>query len=423
MKLAVLGINYYPEPTGISVYNTEMCEHLTSKGHDVVMFTGFPYYPFGTDFSSWKAEKSSRHRLFLTENINAVKIKRVNLYKPKKINTTKRIFHEFSFCFLVTLRIIFSSEKYNLIICVAPPLFLGLAAYIASRIKCIPYVFHVQDLQPDAAIELGILKKGLFCSFLYAVEKFIYNKADYVLTISEGMWEKIIKKGFTKDKVRLFYDWVDTESLKPMSKNNDFTRKYNLEDKFVVLHAGNMGQKQDMHVILQAAEKLKSDSSICFLLVGRGAKRPFVEDYIDKHALSNVLLLDVQPRGIVNEMFASADVALITQTKNVRDIVMPSKVFGPASVKKPLIITAVDDCEISRLAKRHNFGLVIEPENPGKLVGAIVHLKQDGKSSELMGKNGRLFMIEKRKMENIIGEFEENTLKNYLRNNKEVKNA
>ena len=139
-----------------------------------------------------------------------------------------------------------------------------------------------------------------------------------------------------------------------------------------------------------------------------------MEDYIDKHTLSDVLLLDVQPKAIVNEMFASTDVALITQTKSVRDIVMPSKVFGPASVGRPLVISANDDCEISKLAKRHNFGLVIEPENPGKLVDAILHLKQDGESSELMGKNGRLFMIEKRKMENIIGEFEENTLKNYL---------
>lgn len=228
------------------------------------------------------------------------------------------------------------------------------------------------------------------------------------------MRNKIINKGLAKDKVRLFYNWVDTESLKPMSKNSDFARKYNLGDKFVVLHAGNMGRKQDMHVILEAAEKLKFDSSICFLLVGRGTKRAFVEDYIKRHALPNVLLLDVQPKAIVNEMFASADVALITQIKSVRDIVMPSKVFGPASVGKALVISANDDCEISKLAKRHNWGVVIEPENPGKLVDAIAHLKQNRESSELMGKNGRLFMIEKRKMDNIIDEFEENTLKNYL---------
>jgi len=413
MKLAVLGINYYPELTGISVYNTEMCEHLASKGHDVVMFTGFPYYPFGTDFSSWKTEKANRPRLFMNENINAVKVKRVNLYKPKKTNTIKRIFHEFSFCLLVTLRIIFLPEKYNLIICVAPPLFLGLAAYITSKIKCIPYVFHVKDLQPDAAIELGMLKKGLFTSFLYTVERFIYKQADYVFTISEGMRDKIINKGFTEDKVKLFYDWVDTESLKPMSKNNTFTRKHNLEDKFVVLHAGNMGQKQDMQIILDAAEKLKSDNSIFFLLVGRGAKRAFVENYINEHTLSNVLLLDIQPKSIVCEVFASADVALITQSKKVKDIVMPSKVFGPASAAKPLVISANGDCEISKLAKRHNFGLVIKPEDSGKLVDAILYLKQDGESSERMGKNGRSFMVENRKMENIIDKFEENTLKNY----------
>ena len=413
-KIHILGINYYPELTGIAVYTTELCEYLANKGYDIVMLTGFPYYPFGSDFSLWKTEKRSRFKLFLAENINGVKVKRVNLYKPRKTSTLKRIIHEFTFCFFAMLRIIFSHEKCDLIICVSPPLFLGLVAYAASKIKRTPYVFHVQDMQPDAAVSLGMLKKGLFCSFLYAVERFIYQRADYVSTISEAMRDKIINKGFTKDKVKLFYNWVNTELLKPVGRDNSFTKRHNLEDKFVVLHAGNMGQKQDMSVILEAAERLKSDNSICFLLIGGGPKREFVEDYIDRHSLSNVLLLGIQPKDIVNEMFASADVALITQTGSVKDIVMPSKVFGPASVGRPLIISANSDCEISKLAKKYNFGLVIEPENSDKLAEAIIHLKQDAKLSMLMGENGRQFMVENRKMENIINRFEEEILNCYL---------
>jgi colanic acid biosynthesis glycosyl transferase WcaI len=413
VKLLILGINYYPELTGISVYNTEMCEYLAQKGHNVVMLTGFPYYPFGTDFSQWYAAKGHAFKLFISENINGVEVKRVNLYKPKKTSTIKRILHEFTFCSLATLKLIFMPGKYNVIVCIAPPLFLGLTAYIISRIKRIPYIFHIKDLQPDAAVELGMIKKGLFCSFLYEVEKFIYKKADKVLTISEGMRNKIIDKGFEKDKVGLFYDWANPGLLKPMSKYNSFTKGFNLQGKFVVLHAGNMGEKQDMRIILEAAEKLNHDNSIHFLIIGRGAKRNFVEDYIISHNLTNTTLLDVQPKEILNEMFASADVALITQTKSVRDIVMPSKVFGPASVARPLIIAANDDCEISRLAKEHEFGIVIEPENSDKLADIITYTKQNTKLLEQIGKNGRLFMVEKRKMENTINDFEETFLKKY----------
>lgn len=99
-----------------------------------------------------------------------------------------------------------SFENYGLIVYVAPPLLLGLVAYAVSGFKGIPFVFHVQHLQSDAAVELGMLKKGLFTSFLYSIEHFVYNKADYILTISERMQNKIINKGFAKDEVKLFYD-------------------------------------------------------------------------------------------------------------------------------------------------------------------------------------------------------------------------
>ena len=423
MKLLVLGINYYPELTGIAVYNTEMCEYLARKGYDIQMLTGFPYYPFGADFSSWYKEKKSRFKIFLNEYINGVNIKRVKLYKPRKTSTIKRIIHESSFLFLATIRLIFFFEKYALIICVAPPLLLGLVAYVVSKFKGVPFVFHVQDLQPDAAVELGMLKKGLFTSFLYAIERFIYNKADYISTISEGMRNKIINKGFAKDKVKLFYDWANTETLKPMTKNNPFAKRHNLGKKFVVLHAGNMGDKQDMRIILETARKMKLDNSIYFLLVGRGSKRAFVEDYIKENALSNVLLLEVQPKSVVNQMCSSADVALITQTKEVKNIVMPSKVFGPASVEKPLIVAAAYDCEISKIVKKYNFGIVITPEEPNGLVAAINRLKKNRKLAELMGKNGRLFMIKERKMEKIIDQFEETVLKNYNAKRKKEKSA
>lgn len=423
MKLLILGINYYPELTGIGVYNTEMCEYLAQKGHDIQMLTGFPYYPFGANFSSWYKEKRAHFSLFLTENINNVNVKHVNLYNPQKVNAIKRIIHESSFLFLAIIRLIFSFEKYALIICIAPPLLLGLVAYVVSKYKRIPFVFHVQDLQPDAAVELGMLKRGLFTSFLYAIERFIYDKADYISTISEGMQDKIVNKGFAKDKVKLFYNWANIKMLKPMTKNNPFGKKHRLDKKFVILHAGNMGEKQDMRIILEAARKMKSDNSICFLLVGRGSKRGFVEDYIKKSALSNVLLLEVQPKSVVNQMFSSADVALITQTKEVKNIVMPSKVFGPASVEKPLIIAARDDCEISKIVKKYNFGIVITPEEPNELVAAIDRLKKDGKWAELMGKNGRLFMIKERKMEKIIDQFEESVLRNYNGARKKEKSA
>ena len=414
MKLAILGINYYPEVTGIGVYTTQMCEYLVKNGYDIDMFTTFPYYPFGEDFSFWyKDRKISPYRLFFTEEINGVKIKRVNFYKPARPNTFKRIAHELSFISLITVRLIFNFERYDLIFCISPPLFLGLVAYIFSRLKNIPFIFHAQDLQPDTAVALGMLKKGAFLSFLYGIEKFIYRNADYILTVSEGMRDKIINKGIAADKAGLLFNWVDTEKIKPGIKNNSFSQKYNLNDRFVVLHAGNMGEKQDMRVILEAASKTREDKTVVFLLVGRGVKRALVEDYIKKHNLTNILLLDVHPQETLNELFSSCDAALITQGKNITDSVMPSKFFGPAAAERPLIISARDDCGIARLARSYNFALVIPPEEPAALVSAIYNLKDNRQLAVDLGKNGRAFMANARSKEKILSAFAKDILLRY----------
>lgn len=132
-------------------------------------------------------------------------------------------------------------------------------------------------------------------------------------------------------------------------------------------------------------------------------------------------MLEIQPKSVVKQMFSSAEVALITQTKEVKNIVMPSKVFGPASVEKRLIVGAAHDCEVSRLARKHNSGTVVTPEEPDRLVAAINRLKKDRKWAELMGKNGRLFMIKEHKTEKVIGPFEEAILKNHSAEKKKRK--
>lgn len=406
MHILIYGINYAPELTGIGKYSTEMCEYMSRKGHRIYMLGAYPYYPFGMDFSSWYKEKKPG-RFFFDEEINGVTVMRVNLFKPKKPGILRRIIHELSFLLMSFLRLFFFSKRYDIIICISPPLLLGLVAYIMSRLKKVPFIFHIKDLQPDAAVELGMLKEGAFTALLYAIERFIYKKSRYVFTISEGMRNKIIEKGIARDKVKIFFDWSDVGTLRPMAKENDFAREHGLIDKFVVLHAGNMGEKQDMYTIVEAALKMKGCDSICFLIVGRGVKRDFVERYVEEHDLSNVLLLDVQPRSRLNEMYASADVSLVMQGKNVKDIVMPSKVFGPASVERPLIVGGVDDCEVSKIVKKYNFGLIIPPEDSEALVKAIDRLRNDSKMGSLMGENGRNFMAKERGLEMVIDRFEE----------------
>lgn len=407
MKIAVFGINYYPEVTGIGLYTTEMCEYLASKGHDVGVFTAFPYYPFGHDFSAWYKEKGIRRRcLFSDDHALGVRITRCNLYKPAQPNVLRRIIHETSFVASIFMRTLFDRRKYDVVICISPPLILGFAARMFARAKKAFLILHVQDMQPDAAIELGMIKNRVLISLLLWLEKHVYEKSDYVMTISEAMRNKIVEKGLAAGKVGLLFNWVNPSNIIPLDRRNSFSNRHGLNDKFVVLHAGNMGEKQDMHIIVEAANAMRGDPSVVFLLVGGGVKKAYTERYVKRHGLSNVLFLGVQPKGALNEMLSSCDAAVVAQRHGVRDCVMPSKIFGPACAEKPLIIASHDDCEVAKLARAHNFGIVIPPADAAALVAAIYHLKENSHLASELGRNGRHFMIRDRQLENILGRFE-----------------
>jgi glycosyltransferase involved in cell wall biosynthesis len=175
----------------------------------------------------------------------------------------------------------------------------------------------------------------------------------------------------------------------------------------VVLHAGNIGEKQDMRVIMEAAEAMKKDGSVMFLLVGRGARRRYVEEYVKDHCLNNVLLLDVQPEEFLKEMFVSCDVALITQRKGAEDCVMPSKIFGPACAGRPVIISGDENSEIERLAREHDFGITIPAKDTAGLIAGICRLRDDRVLAERMGRNGRSFMVNHNHINIVLGRFEE----------------
>ena len=165
MEILVLGINYHPELTGIGVYTAELCEYLAKRGHRVTVITGFPYYP------QWKIANGYKGQFYQREDRNRITIRRSYLFVPQKVSSFKRIVHETSFMLTSFINALFSG-KYNILFTVSPPLGLGITSIILSKIKQIPFVFHIQDLQPDAAAELGMLKNNKLLNLLYKIVGF-----------------------------------------------------------------------------------------------------------------------------------------------------------------------------------------------------------------------------------------------------------
>src|SRR5947199_8379129 len=246
MRVVVWGINYAPEVAGIAPHNVALCEFLQQQGVDVEMVTTFAYYP------TWKKSAADRHRLYRTDVINDVPVHRCWHFVPARVSAWKRIIHEASFVFSSTLRALFL-EQPDIFVVVSPPLLLGAAGWFVGKLKRAPYVFHVQDMQPDAAVGLGMLRAGWLTKALYALEAFAYRTASRVSGITRGMLESFERKGGPEAK--LIY-LPNTIAFKDQARSGRgvFRRKHQIAaDEFLAVYAGNLGVKQGLDVLLDAA--------------------------------------------------------------------------------------------------------------------------------------------------------------------------
>jgi colanic acid biosynthesis glycosyl transferase WcaI len=264
MKVIIWGINYRPESTGIAPYNAELAEYLSRAEHDVSVVTGFPYYP------QWKKAATDK-QLYRREEINGVRVFRCAQYVPKTVTTAKRILHELTFGLSSLLRVLFLPRP-DIYIVVSPPLFLGFCAWIATVVKRSQYVFHVQDLQPGAAVGLGMVKGKGFIRMLYALERFAYRHAAAVSGISDGMMDEFRRKGVKARKRIYFPNWLRTSTwTAPVS--GAFRRKFGFSStELLAVYSGNLGRKQGIDVLLETAQLLKG-APVALVIAGAGAER------------------------------------------------------------------------------------------------------------------------------------------------------
>jgi colanic acid biosynthesis glycosyl transferase WcaI len=271
MRVCVWGINYRPEQTGIAPFNTGLCEYLVSRGHEVEMVTTFSYYP------SWRKEPADSGRWFRTDRLAGVTVHRCWHHVPGRVTTRRRIIHELSFAATSFVRLLFVARP-DVYVVVSPPLLLGPMISILAWLKRRPFVFHVQDLQPDAAVGLGLVAPGRFARLLFRAEAWTYRNAAVVSGISRRMVDAFARKEVPTAKLCFFPNWIQrsfrTGGRERMAR--DFREKHAVPaNAFLASYSGNLGRKQGLEILIEAAQKLSSGRSkeIWFLIAGDGAMR------------------------------------------------------------------------------------------------------------------------------------------------------
>ncbi|BCQ29877.1 WcaI family glycosyltransferase (plasmid) [Caballeronia sp. NK8] len=398
MKVLMFSLNYAPEVTGVGKYSSEMAEWLALRGHTVRVITASPYYP------EWRVQSGYNPRTYMTECINNVSVIRVPFWCPKRPSGLKRVLHLMSFSlFAIPAAIKQITWRPQAVWLVEPPLFASPVALLAARIASASCWLHVQDYEVDAAFRLGILKGQAAKRLALRIEKWLMSRADVVSTPSAAMTRLAVQKGVPCEKAFTFPNWVDMQHAHPDSQLSSYRAQLAIDYGVrVVLYSGNLGLKQGLEIIAEAAALLTWRRDIMFVICGAGPAKAFLLD--KARDLPNVKFLDLQPKDRFNELMALADMHVLPQRADAADIVMPSKLGAMLSSNRPVIATANQGTELWDVV--NEVGLAIEPESPKALSHAILRLADDQPLRERLGALGRQYAASNLSKESILLQFE-----------------
>jgi len=400
MRVLVWGINYAPEITGIAPHNVALCEFLRERGEEVEMVTTFSYYP------AWRKRAEDQYQIFRTDQVNGVPVHRCWHFVPARVSAWKRIIHEATFVLISTIRIL-ALKRADVYVIPSPPLLLGLAAWFVTSLKRAPFVFHVQDLQPDAAVGLGMLRAGWFTRALYWLESFAYKHATRVSGISEEILDAFRRKRVPEEKLILFPNAVVLPAESEIPAPGGFRAKHNFaSDEFLAIYAGNLGIKQGLDLLLDAAELLRTEKHIRIVIAGDGAARESLEKDALSLKLDNVSMLPLQFGEDYQELLVDADVSLITQQSGSGNAFFPSKLLVTLAHKSPVVTVADEESALAKAVKVGGFGINLLPGQPRQLAATFRNLSQNRPLLRDWGRAGREY-VKRFERDHILADFRE----------------
>jgi colanic acid biosynthesis glycosyl transferase WcaI len=264
-------------------------------------------------------------------------------------------------------------KKYDIVIAVAPPFQLGLIGWLYKTLRGIKFIYHIQDLQIDAAKELGLIKSPGILKLMLTLERFILRNADHVSTISEGMQAKV--KAKVNRPIHLFPNWADTDVFFPVAEQDEaFRCSLNLEPgEKIVLYSGAIGEKQGLEALLEAAKTLEVRPEIKIVICGSGPYKENLIKLAGEMSLTNVIFMPLQPKEDFNRFLNLAHLHLVLQKANASDLVMPSKLTTILAVGGLALVSADKGTSLYKSVNDYNMGMVVEPENVVALADAVVH--------------------------------------------------
>ena len=386
---------YYPEETSTGYYLTRLAEGLTDEFR-IKVLCGQPNY----SARGLKAPKREIHKgVEIFRAAGTTLDKNVILFRLVNMLT-----HGFS----VFVKALKHFRKGDKVLVVTTPPSLPFIAAFASLLKGAGYILLIHDNYPEILIAAQKAKENSFlANTLNFFNRWLYKYAGKIIVCGRDMSELVGKKTEGLDvPVETIQNWAELENVRPFPRaENLLLRELQIEDKLVFLCAGNMGYPNDIESIIECAGRLRDDERFCFVFLGTGVKRKWLEKEIEAKNLKNVKLLDPRPRSEQNIFLNACDVAIVTLVKKMWGVSMPSRTYNILAAGKPILALTEDESEIARVVEEDRVGWTVPPNEPEMLLDKIFEIYKRRDEFKTLSENARQSALEKYSVETALAKY------------------
>ena len=391
-NILILTLVFPPDSVSTAQIMGDLGTDLKSHGHKVTVLTTSPHYNRDPEAELHQPLHRCWGRILMKSKYNDIEVYHT-LMPRKGENTLFRLLSWAGFHLISTIAGIGMIPKPDIIIVPSPPLTIGLSAWIIGSLYRIPYIYNVQEIYPDIAISLGVLRNKWLIGLLLRLERFVYKKASSITVIASRMRHRLLEKGVSADKVRIIPNFVDTDDLRPFDKDNEFSRQHKVQNKFVVSYAGNIGPAQGLESFIDAAALLQNEEEIHFMLIGNGILWETLKNRIERSGLANILILPYQPYSLMQLIYAASDICLVAQAPETGCDAVPSKVYRIMACGRPVLAFTDLNSDLAHLVASVGCGKAVQAGSSEELADMILNGYHNQIHWRCMGETGRNCVI------------------------------
>ena len=384
MRILFFSHYYPPEVNAPASRTSEHCREWAKEGHEVTVVTCVPNHPAGVCYPGY------RNRLYQTETIDGVRVIRLWTMLAANSGFVRRSLNYLFYLLAVIVAIPFLPRT-DVLISTSPQFFCGLAGLFVRPFKRAPWVLEIRDLWPESIAAVGAMRRGTRYRFVAWLEAMAYRQADAIVSVTQSFVPHIAARCGDEGKIRVIRNGVNLAMFNPGENGASKKRELGLDGKFVAAFVGTHGMAHGLGTILDAAEILRADSRIAFLMVGAGAELERLKAEREARGLANVHILGQRPKAEMPDIWRATDASLILlKRSDTFKKVLPSKMMEAMAMQCPAILGV--EGEALELLMEAQAGVAIPPEDAVELAKAVQTFADNPGLARSLGSSGREFV-------------------------------